>query len=98
MKKRCSVCNKNILCELYKKGSAKCNKCLYQMRKEYILNYLKTEKGKLSRKRWYLRKQQQKKITKQVEKEKKQNELLNIKRNLFVNKPFLDIIRIYMYV
>lgn len=95
MKKRCSVCNKNILCELYKKGSAKCNKCLYQMRKEYILNYLKTEKGKLSRRRWYLRKQQQKKITKQVEKEKKQNELLNIKRNLFVNKPFLDIIRIY---
>ena len=98
MKKRCSVCNKNILYELYKKGSAKCNKCLYQMRKEYILNYLKTEKGKLSRKRWYLRKQQQKKITKQVEKEKKQNELLNIKRNLFVNKPFLKIITIHVYV
>ena len=98
MKKRCDVCNKNIDCDFYKKGSKKCNKCLYQMRKEYILNYLKTEKGKLSRKRWYLKKQQQKKITKQVEKEKKQNELLNIKRNLFVNKPFLKIITIPIYV
>lgn len=97
-KKRCITCNKNILCNLYKKRSAKCNKCLYQMRKEYISNYLKTEKGKESRKRWYLRKQEEKikeKNIKKAEEKTKENELLNIKRYIFLNKPFLKVICIY---
>ena len=95
MKKICIVCNKNILCELYKKGSAKCNKCIYQMRKEYILNYLKTEKGKAARRRWYVKLRQRKKNDKIIKKVEKDNELLNIKRNEFINKPFLKIICIY---
>ena len=41
MKKRCIICNKNINCISYKKGSAKCNKCIYQSRKEYLKKYRK---------------------------------------------------------
>ena len=91
MKKRCITCNKNILCELYKKGSAKCNKCLYQMRKDYLLKYSKTQKAKDARHRWYLKKQDDKK----QELIKKKIDILNRKRHLFVSKPFLDVIHIY---
>jgi hypothetical protein len=98
MKKRCIICNKNINCISYKKGSAKCNKCIYQSRKEYLKKYLQSEKGKASRRRCYLKKQEQKKlekIKKCYEKIKNQNEIINIHRNIFVNKPFLSVIRIY---
>ena len=93
-KKQCLMCYKNIYCELYKKGSAKCNKCLYKMRQEYLKNYSRGIKAKESRLRWY----NNKKILKQqnkllLENEKIKNiEYMNIKRH---EQEFLNQIIIY---
>lgn len=91
MKKRCIICNKNILCELYKKGSAKCNKCLYQLRKDYLLKYSKTQKAKDARKKWYFKKREEKK-QKLI---KINTDKINLKRYIFESKPFLNVVRIY---
>ena len=97
-KKRCITCNKNILCELYKKRSAKCNKCLYQLRKEYLKNYSQSIKGKENRKKYYemiCEKRKLEKIKKYEVKIEKEKQIIQIQRYLFVNKPFLKIICIY---
>jgi len=97
-KKRCIICNKNILCVLYKKRSAKCNKCIYQLRKEYLKNYSKSIKGIENRKKYnemIKQKKQLEKIKKYEEKLKHEINIINIQRYLFVNKPFLKVICIY---
>ena len=91
MKKRCIICNNNILCELYKKSSAKCNKCLYQIRKDYLLKYSKTQKAKDARKKWYLKKRDEKK-QKLI---KINTDKINLKRHIFESKPFSSVVLIY---
>ena len=97
-KKRCITCNKNIKCELYKKRSAKCNKCIYQLRKEYLKNYSQTIKGIENRRKYNEMIQQKKKlekIKKYEERIEKEVNIINIQRYLFINKPFLKFICIY---
>jgi len=97
-KKRCITCNKNILCNLYKKRSAKCNKCIYQLRKEYLKNYSQTIKGIENRRKYNEMIQQKKKlekIKKYEERIEKEVNIINIQRYLFINKPFLKFICIY---
>jgi len=97
-KKRCITCCKNILCELYKKRSAKCNKCIYQLRKEYLKNYSQTIKGIENRKKYndmIKQKKELEKIKKYEERLKNEINIINIQRYLFINKPFLKVICIY---
>lgn len=39
--KECKMCGIKQEANLYKKGSAKCNKCLYRLRKDYLKEYNK---------------------------------------------------------
>jgi len=69
--KECKMCKIKQEAYLFKKGSAKCNKCLYQMRKEYLKEYNK----KYEQKRKERRRQQ--KLEEERQRQEKEQEKIN---------------------
>lgn len=74
--KQCVLCKKKQEVSLFKKGSKKCNSCLYKIRKEYLKDY--NLKYNLKRKE---KRQQLIKLNKEIKEE-------NIKKELDEH-PFL---------
>lgn len=73
--KQCSICKKKQEVKLFKRGSAKCNKCLYVIRKEYLKEYVIRNSTELAKKKKIKNKEQAeiKRIQKEMEIEKKHN-------------------------
>lgn len=73
--KQCSICKKKQEVKLFKRGSAKCNKCLYAIRKEYLKEYVLKNSTELAKKKKIKNKEKAEliRIQKEMEIEKKHN-------------------------
>ena len=79
--KQCKTCKIRQEANLFKKGSAKCNKCLYHLRKEYLKEYNKR----------YEEIRKQRRREQKLEEERKKEEEEQEKIKAFMNKKFNKI-------
>ena len=96
-KKKCRICLKNRN-TVFRKGSLKCNRCIYKERAEYCKAYIKTDKFKKYQKEYY--KINSTHVRENRKQRKRDKKLKEKQRLLKKNKiPFIPpmTIKLFMY-
>lgn len=80
---KCKICNLKIDDVSYRRGCAKCSKCIYIIRRDYMLNYMKSDKAKAKRKQYEEKRKQKKRLIREQKLRIKQEKLDKIKKDKY---------------